>query len=53
MRATEKRLGMKILCPEIEALKKGFVTKEEMRAWIASNKDNDYFKAVKSFMDGM
>lgn len=49
----EKRLGTKILCPEIEALKKGFVSKEEMEAWVKSNKDNGYFQAITNYMKRM
>ncbi len=48
---TEKRTGQKILCPEIEALKKGFVSKEKMRSWVASNKDNSYFQGIAAFID--
>ncbi len=51
IRDTEKKLGTKVLCPEIEALKKGFVTKEEMKAWVASNKDNGYFQAITKFIE--
>ena len=46
----EKKNGEKILCPEIEALKKGFVTKAQMQEWISRNKCNDYFKDVVRFM---
>ncbi len=45
--------GGKVLCPEIEALRKGYVTKAEMRAWVSSNKDNSYFRGVAEFMDRM
>ena len=43
----EERLGKKILCPEIIACKKGLVSKERMSEWVASNKDNEYFKSIK------
>ena len=49
---TEKRLGKKILCPEIIAYEKGFVTKDQMLDWISKNKDNEYFSAVKKFITG-
>jgi hypothetical protein len=41
------------LCPEIEALKKGYVTKEAMTAWVASFKENDYFKDIINFIKRM
>lgn len=47
----EKRLGRKILCPEIIAYKKGFVSKEKMIEWIQSNKNNEYFKSVRKEID--
>ena len=43
----ERRNGRKILCPEIIAYRKGFVTKDEMMGWIKRNKDNEYFRSVK------
>ena len=46
----ERRKGKKILCPEIIAYRKGFVSKEKMLEWIQNNKDNEYFKAVKREM---
>jgi glucose-1-phosphate thymidylyltransferase len=53
VRSTEKRFGIKVLCPEIEALKKGFVSKEEMEAWVASFKKNDYYEDITKFMERM
>jgi len=46
----EKELGRKILCPEIIALEKGFVTKERMISWLDSNKDNEYFSKIREQM---
>ena len=43
----EKRKGRKILCPEIVAYRKGFVTKEQILDWISKNKSNEYFLAIK------
>lgn len=43
----EKRKGRKILCPEIIAYRKGFVTKEQILAWVSRNKSNEYFLGVK------
>ena len=43
----EKRLGKKILCPEIIAYRKGFVTKAQILDWVSKNKANEYFLKVK------
>jgi len=43
----EKRVGRKILCPEIIAYENGFVSKEKMEEWIDSNKKNEYFEGVR------
>lgn len=43
----EKRLGKKILCPEIVAYRKGFVSKEKLCDWISSNVKNEYFESIK------
>ena len=43
----ERRTGKKILCPEIVAYRKGFVTKEQILNWISANKSNDYFNNAK------
>ena len=43
----EKRIGKKILCPEIIAYRKGFVSKDSLMEWIGRNKDNEYFRSVK------
>lgn len=51
VRDAEKRLGTKVLCPEIEALKKGYVTKEEIKAWVASFKMNDYYQDIIDFIE--
>lgn len=43
----EKKKGEKILCPEIIAYRKGFVTREQILDWILKNKANEYFFKVK------
>ena len=43
----ERRVGGKILCPEIIAYMNGFISKEELGAWLDRNKVNDYFKAIR------
>ena len=43
----EKKKGRKVLCPEVIAYKKGFVTKEQIINWISENKSNDYYNNVK------
>ena len=43
----EKKIGQKILCPEITAYRKGFVTKERILDWISKNKANEYFLKIK------
>lgn len=42
----ERRIGKKILCPELIALRKGFVTKEKLIEWVEKNKDNEYYRSV-------
>jgi len=46
----ERELKGKILCPEAIALEKGFVTAAEMSKWVESNKDNEYFQAIKNLL---
>ena len=48
----EKELGKKILCPELIALKKGFVSKDDLIKWIKNNKDNEYFRGLLREIDG-
>ncbi len=43
----EKRIGKKILCPEIIAVEKGYVSSEKMRSWLDGQKDNEYFRKVR------
>lgn len=43
----ERRLGRKILCPEIIAYENGYVSKEKMIEWLDQNKDNEYFKGIR------
>lgn len=50
---TEKRLGRKILCPEIVALENGWVAFDDMRAYLKKQKDNDYFKGIGRALDEM
>jgi len=44
----EKSLGRKIMCPEIAAFKKGYISKKDLEKWLDKNKDNEYFKGVRS-----
>ncbi len=46
IRDEEKRLGTNVLCPESEALRRGYVTKERLKAWAEPLNKSDYFKAV-------
>ncbi|MBR6911022.1 MAG: glucose-1-phosphate thymidylyltransferase RfbA [Candidatus Methanomethylophilaceae archaeon] len=43
----EKRVGKKILCPETIAYRKGFITRDQLVQWLDSNKDNEYFGAIR------
>jgi glucose-1-phosphate thymidylyltransferase len=47
----ENELGKKILCPEIVAYEKTFITKDQLSSWIKKNKDNDYFKQAGSIQE--
>ena len=42
----EKELGRKILCPELVAYRKGFITKEKLTEWIGKNKKNEYYDEI-------
>ena len=44
---TEKKLGKKILCPEMIAYEKGFISKSELISWLDKNKDNEYFRTIR------
>lgn len=44
---TEKSLGRKILCPEIVAMKQGWVDAESMRSYLKNQKKNEYFKGIE------
>ena len=43
----ERRIGEKILCPEIIAYMSDFISREELEAWLGRNKVNDYFRAIR------
>jgi len=43
----ERRIGGKILCPEIIAYMSDFISREELEAWLGRNKVNDYFRAIR------
>jgi len=43
----ERKLGKKILCPEIVAYENGYVSKEKMIEWLDQNKDNEYFNGIR------
>ena len=42
----EKRLGKKIMCPELIAYRKGYVSKEKLLEIIEKNKSSDYYKSI-------
>lgn len=42
----EKEVGKKILCPEIIAYEKGFVSKDKILKWVEKNNTSDYFKSI-------
>lgn len=46
----EKELGKKILCPELVAYKKGFITKEKLIEWINKNRENEYYTSIMKEM---
>lgn len=52
VRDTEKRLGRKILCPEIVALEKGWVGAADMAAYLEGQKDNGYFGGIRKALAG-
>ena len=43
----EKRLGKKIMCPELIALRRGLITEEKLIAICDSNKNSEYYKDIK------
>lgn len=43
----ERRLGKKILCPEIVAYENGYISKQELIQWLDQNKDNEYFNGIR------
>ncbi len=43
----ERKIGKKILCPEIIAYQKGFIDKEKIIDWISKNTKNEYFIEIK------
>lgn len=42
----EKKIGKKILCPEIIAFEKGFVTKNKIIEWVKNNNTSNYYRAI-------
>ena len=42
----EKRLGKTIMCPELIAYRKGYVSKEKLLEIIEKNKSSDYYKSI-------
>ncbi len=42
----EKTMKKKILCPEIIAYEKGFVTKEKILKWVEKNNTSEYFNSI-------
>lgn len=49
----EKKKSEKILCPEVIAYKKGFVTKNQILNWISKNKANEYFLDAKKMIENL
>ena len=42
----EKRLGKKIMCPELIAYRKGYITKKDLLKQIDSKKNSEYYKSI-------
>ena len=42
----EKEIGKKILCPELIAYQKGFISKEKILEWLDKNKKSDYYLSI-------
>ena len=47
----EKKKGKKILCPEITAYKKGFISKNKIIEWVKKNGNSDYYKTILEELD--
>lgn len=47
---TEKKQQMKIMCPEIIAYHKKYVTKEKIMEWVQKNNTSDYYKAITEYL---
>ncbi len=43
----EKRLGKKIMCPELIAYRKGYLTKKKLMETIEENSNSEYYKSIK------
>lgn len=46
----EKKQKTKILCPELVAYEKKFVTKKQILKWIDSNKNSEYFSQLRKLI---
>ena len=51
IRDARRDSGINVGCPEKIALKKGFVSKEDLLKWIAEFKDNDYREYIEKFCE--
>ena len=47
----EKKVGKKIMCPELISYEKGFISKEKMIEWIKKNSGSDYFNSILNEID--
>lgn len=47
----ERRTGKKILCPELIAYRKGFVSKEALTKWIDRNSNSEYFESIRKELE--
>lgn len=47
IRNEEKKLGKKIMCPELTAFRKGYITKNKLIEIINSNGNSEYYKSIK------
>ena len=43
----EKKLGKKVMCPELLAFEKKYISRNDLIQWISSNGDSDYYNAIR------
>jgi glucose-1-phosphate thymidylyltransferase len=49
----ERRQGLKVSCPEEIALRMGFVSADQMRAWVARLGKSSYARYVETIMESL